>query len=319
MLKRVDPELVAVLEALPPDLIDLRDIAATRAALARMAADTGRLPPPLDGVDVEEHAPPPDPVSGLTVKMRLYRPTGRPEALPALLWMHGGGYVLGDLDQDDVSLREMVREIGCAVVSVDYRLAPDHPFPAPLEDCYTALKWVFNAAQRLKIDPSRIAVGGASAGGGLAAALALLARDRAEIGILFQLLIYPMIDDRNVAPASATHPDTFIWSRESNRIAWEAYLGREGVSADNSPYAAVMRASELSRLPAAYIPVGELDLFLDENLAYARRLIAAGVPAELHLYPGAFHGFDGLAPQARISRRFIADRDGALKRALFGS
>ena len=314
-VKRVDSELVAVLEALPPDWLDLRDIPATRAALARMVADAGAHPSSLDGVDVQEHATS-DTVSGLTVKVRLYRPAGSLEALPVLLWMHGGGYVLGNLDQDDSSLRYMAREVGCAVVSVDYRLAPAHPFPVPLEDCYAALKWVFDTALVLRIDRSRIAVGGASAGGGLAAALALLARDRAEIGIIFQLLIYPMIDDRNVAAESAVHTDTLIWSRESNRLAWGAYLGATDGRFDVSPYAAATRALDLTRLPPAYIPVGELDLFLQENLAYAQRLIDAGVPTELHVYPGAFHGFDGLAPQARISQRFIADRNDALRRAL---
>jgi acetyl esterase/lipase len=316
-MKRVDPELVAVLEAFPQDLIDLHDISGTRAAFERMAAEAGAPPAPLDGIEVREHFPscPPPPV-----RVRMYRPTGLAEPLPALLWMHGGGYVLGDLDQDDASLRTMAREVGCAIVSVDYRLAPAHPFPTALEDCHAALKWVSGAAAHLQIDGARIAVGGASAGGGLAAALALLVRNRAEIAIVFQLLIYPMIDDRNVAPASATQPDTFIWSRESNRLAWQAYLGREGTSnGDMSPYAAVTRAPDLTGLPPAYIAVGELDLFLDENLAYARRLMAAGVPAELHVYPGAFHGFDGLAPQARLSQRFIADRDNALQRALFES
>jgi acetyl esterase/lipase len=314
-LTRVDPELLPVLEAFPANLINLHDIAGTRAAFESMVSDAIVAQPQVEGVEVQQLvAPCPPDTRG--VKLRMYRPAACQRIPPALLWMHGGGYVFGSLDDDDGSLREMANQTGCAIISVDYRLAPNHPFPAALEDCYAALRWVFENAQGLGIDPSRICVGGASAGGGLAAALALLARDRAEVNVHFQLLIYPMIDDRNVAPADATTPDTLIWSRESNRLGWKAYLGDgEGASADVPPYAAVTRAPDVSQLPPAYIAVGELDLFLDEDIAYARGLMAAGVPAELHVYPGAFHGFDGLAPLARISRRFKADRNSALTRA----
>jgi acetyl esterase/lipase len=212
--------------------------------------------------------------------------------------------------------KHLVRVGQCVVASVEYRLAPEHPFPAPVEDCYAALKWLSARSAELGVNRSRIAVGGASAGGGLAAGLALLTRDRAEVEVTFQLLIYPMIDDRNVAPASETVPDTFVWTRENNRMGWRAYLGREPGGADVSPYAAAARATDLTGLPPAYIPVGDLDLFLDENITYAQRLLAAGVPTELHVYPGAFHGFNGFVPSAEISRRFNADRDSALKRML---
>ena len=150
----------------------------------------------------------------------------------------------------------------------------------------------------------------------LAAGLAVLTRDRAEIELAFQLLIYPMIDDRNVAPASATAPDTYVWTRENNRMGWHAYLGQEPGGKDVSPYAAASRAPDLKGLAPAYIPVGDLDLFLDENITYAQRLLAAGVPTELHVYPGAFHGFNGFVPNAEVSRRFNTDRDNALKRML---
>jgi len=186
----------------------------------------------------------------------------------------------------------------------------------PVEDCYAGLKWLFAHADELGVDPSRIAIGGASGGGGLAAGLALLARDRAEVRVAFQLLIYPMIDDRNVTPASYAITDPRMWHRESNRLGWKAYLGREGGGADVSPYAAAARATDLTNLPPAYIPVGALDLFVDENIEYAQRLVQAGVPTELHVYPGAFHGFDLFAPSARVSKQFKGDRDDALKRAL---
>jgi acetyl esterase/lipase len=236
--------------------------------------------------------------------------------LPALLWIHGGGYVLGNVEQDDLFAQRIALAVECVVVSVDYRLAPEHPFPAPLEDCYAALSWLAGHADELGVDPARIAIGGASAGGGLAAGLALLARDRAAVKVALQLLIYPMIDDRNVAPASAALPDTLLWTRENNLIGWRSYLGREPGGEGVSAYAAAFRATALEGLPPAYIAVGELDLFLHENIEYAQRLLRAGVATDLHVYPGAFHGFEGLAPGTDVARRLIADRDHVLKRAL---
>ncbi|HEX4211558.1 MAG TPA: alpha/beta hydrolase, partial [Candidatus Binataceae bacterium] len=250
------------------------------------------------------------------VRVRVYRPNDQPSKLPALLWIHGGGYVMGDIEQDDRLMKQLVKRLGCVAVSVDYRLAPEHPFPAPVEDCYAGLKWLSAHADELGVDPSRIAIGGASGGGGLAAGLALMARDRKEVPVVFQLLIYPMIDDRNVTPASYAITDSRMWHRDSNRLGWKAYLGRDGGGSGVSPYAAASRATDLSNLPPAYIPVGALDLFVDENIEYAQRLIQAGVPTELHVYPGAFHGFDMFAPSARVSKQFKADRDDALKRAL---
>jgi acetyl esterase/lipase len=261
--------------------------------------------PPVEGVSSQDRFAPghqgdPD------VRVRVYRANDQTRKLPALYWIHGGGYVMGDIEQDDRLMKQLVKRIGCVAVSVDYRLAPEHPFPAPVEDCYAGLKWLFANAPELGVEPSRIAIGGASGGGGLAAGLALLARDRGEVQIAFQLLIYPMIDDR-------------MWNRESNRLGWKAYLGRDGGGADVSPYAAATRATDLRNLPPAYIPVGALDLFVDENIEYAQRLIQAGVPTELHVYPGAFHGFDMFAPSAKVSKQFKADRESALRRALHDS
>jgi acetyl esterase/lipase len=260
----------------------------------------------------------PGPQGDPAVRVRVYQPNDRPSKLPALFWIHGGGYVMGDIEQDDRLMKQLARRIGCVAVSVDYRLAPEHPFPAPVEDCYAGLKWLFAHADELGVERSRIAIGGASGGGGLAAGLALLVRDRKEVQVAFQLLIYPMIDDRNVTPASYAITDPRMWNRESNRLGWKAYLGRDGGGLDVSPYAAASRATDLTNLPPAYIPVGALDLFVDENIEYAQRLIQAGVPTELHVYPGAFHGFDLFAPSAQVSKQFKADRDNALRRALHG-
>ena len=315
-LDQLDPELRVAVEKLPTDRpLDLNDIAVARIKMNKMVTAMLATLPAVEGVSSQDQYAPasqgdPD------VRVRVYRPNEQPHKLPALLWIHGGGYVMGNVEQDDRLMKQMVNRIGCVAVSVDYRLAPEHPFPAPVEDCYAGLKWLFAHAGELGVDPGRIAIGGASGGGGLAAGLALLARDRREVKIAFQLLIYPMIDDRNVTPASYAITDPRMWNRESNRLGWKAYLGRDGGGAEVSPYAAAARATDLTNLPPAYIPVGALDLFVDENIEYAQRLIQAGVPTELHVYPGAYHGFDLFAPSAKVSKQFKADRDSALKRAL---
>jgi len=309
---QLDPELRAVLEKMPTDRpLDLSEIPAARVKMKKMVTTMLANMPAIEGVTSKDET-----VTGPhgSARIRVYRPDHQPNKLPALLWIHGGGYVMGDIEQDDRLMKQFVTRIGCVAVSVDYRLAPEHPFPIPVEDCYAGLKWLFSHAEELGVD--RIAIGGASGGGGLCAGLALLARDRGEVPVAFQLLIYPMIDDRNVTPASHAITDPRVWNRESNRLGWKAYLGRDGGGADVPPYAAASRATDLTNLPPAYIPVGALDLFVDENVEYAQRLIQAGVPTELHVYPGAFHGFDMFAPSARVSKQFKAERDGALKRAL---
>jgi acetyl esterase/lipase len=315
-IDQIDPELRAVVEKLPTDRpMDLTKIPAARVKMNKMVTTLLAGMPAIEGVTGRDQLVPGfqgDPA----VRVRVYRPDHQPSTLPALLWIHGGGYVMGDIEQDDRLMKQLVKRIDCVAVSVDYRLAPEHPFPAPVEDCYAGLKWLFAHAGELGVDPSRIAIGGASGGGGLAAGLALLARDRGEVKVAFQLLIYPMIDDRNVTPASHAITDSRMWNREANRLGWRAYLGRDGGGADVSPYAAASRATDLTNLPPAYIPVGALDLFVDENIEYAQRLIQAGVPTELHVYPGAFHGFDLFAPSAKVSKQFKADRDNALKQAL---
>lgn len=315
-IKQLDPELRVVVGKLPTDRpMDLNEIPTARAKMKKMVTAMLADLPAVEGVVSQDQFVPGfqgDPA----LRVRVYQPNDRPTKLPALYWIHGGGYVMGDIEQDDRLMKQLVKRIGCVTVSVDYRLAPEHPFPAPVEDCYAGLKWLFTNADGLGVEPSRIAIGGASGGGGLAAGLALLARDRGEVKVAFQLLIYPMIDDRNVTPASYAITDPRVWNRESNRLGWKAYLGRDGGGAAVSPYAAAARATDLANLPPAYIPVGALDLFVDENIEYAQRLIQAGVPTELHVYPGAFHGFDLFAPSATVSKQFKSDRDSALKRAL---
>ena len=315
-IDQLDPELRVVVEKLPTDRpLDLNDIPAARTKMKKMVTSLLASLPAIEGVTSQDQFAPGS-QGGPDVRVRVYRPNDQPNKLPALLWIHGGGYVMGDIEQDDRLMKQLVKRIGCVAVSVDYRLAPEHPFPAPVEDCYAGLKWLFAKAGELGVEPSRIAIGGASGGGGLTAGLALLARDRGEVPVAFQLLIYPMIDDRNLTPASYAITDPRMWNRESNRLGWKAYLGRDGGGSGVSPYAAAARATDLTNLPPAYIPVGALDLFVDENIEYAQRLIQAGVPTELHVYPGAFHGFDLFAPSAKVSKQFKADRDDALRRAL---
>jgi len=244
--------------------------------------------------------------------VRLFRPAGVPEPMPALLWIHGGGYVMGTAQQDDRLCHLFRTRLGITVASVDHRLAPEQPDPAPLEDCYSALKWL---AALPAVDPGRVAIGGASAGGGLAAALALLARDRG-VTPAFQLLVYPMLDDRtSLAPETAgksgNRANYRLWDDRSNRFGWKAYLG-----AADPRVAVPARRDDLSGLPPAWIGVGTHDLFHDEDLAYAKRLIQAGVPCHVEVVPGAFHGFDQIVPKAAVSRRFFDSQCEVLRTAL---
>jgi acetyl esterase/lipase len=313
----LDPELKVpiknMLSQMPPQSFD--DLPAARAASKQMMAAMKMQWPALPDVTLEDGVIP-GPSGSPDIAVRIYRPKKQSKRLPSLLWIHGGGYMLGELDQEDLTAKQFTIAADCIVVSVGYRLAPEHPYPAPLEDCYAALKWLAAHAGSLGVDRNRISLGGASAGGGLAAGLALLARDRAEIKTVFQLLVYPMINDCNIAPAGETLPDALFWTRENNLIGWRSYLGCEPGGSGISCYAAASRAESLEGLPSAYIAVGDIDLFAEEDVDYARRLIASGVPTELHVYPGACHAFDMLVPGADISRRFTADIRRALKRAL---
>ena len=241
------------------------------------------------------------------VGVRLYRPTGATGTGSALLWIHGGGYVIGHPGQDDVLCRRYAQRLGVTVASVDYRLAPEHPYPVPVEDCYSALTWL---AALPSVDPGRVAIGGASAGGGLAAALAFFARDRGEVAPAAQLLVYPMLDDRTVH-RRMDKPGLRLWNHSNNKFGWSAYLG------DADPEVAVpARRTDLSGLPPAWMGVGTFDLFHDEDLAYAERLKAAGVPCDVEVVKGAFHGFDGIVPKAEVSQAFFNSQCAMLRRAL---
>ena len=238
---------------------------------------------------------------------RLYRPTAAAAPTAALLWIHGGGYLLGSPEQDDALCRRYVQRLGIVVAAARYRLAPEHPYPIPLEDCYQVLTWL---AGLPGVDADRIAIGGASAGGGLAAALGFLARDRGEVSPVLQVLSYPMLDDRTVGP-ELDKPGFRLWNTRSNRFGWTSYLG----GADPA-MAVPARRTDLAGLAPAWLGVGTLDLFCAEDLAYAARLNAAGVECEVHEVPGAFHGFDGLAPKAAVSQAYFDSTCASLRRAL---
>jgi len=254
---------------------------------------------------------------GLSVK--IYEPIKRSEVkLPAVLWIHGGGYVMGHPDKDDGLCERFVREAECVVVSVDYRLAPEHPYPAAIEDCYAALQWMVKAKDQLNIDPTCFGVAGASSGGGLAAALALMTRDKGGPKLGFQLLIYPMVDDRNMTPSSKEITAPMApWNRSHSLAAWDMYLG-EHVLEEVSPYAAPARAKNLIGLPPAYACVGELDPLRDETIEYVTRMAQAGVPVEFHLYPGCFHGFEIMVPHSEVGQHASQEYIDALAKGLIG-
>jgi acetyl esterase/lipase len=291
----VHPDLRRIARLAPRHLIGPRSLPILRA----LSGLTGRdKPDPSHGVEVI--------TLGSGVGVRLFRPAGVAEPAPALLWIHGGGYVMGAARQDDWLCHRFSSRLGMTVASVEYRLAPEHPYPAPLEDCYSALTWL---AGLPAVDRNRVAIAGASAGGGLAAALALLARDRGEVSPVFQVLAYPMLDDRSSATAASLNHR--LWSTRSNHFGWTAYL------AGADPRVAVPgRRDDLSGLPPAWIGVGTHDLFHDEDLAYAQRLIDAGVPCHVEVVPGAFHGFDALARKAPVSQRFFDSQCDSLRAAL---
>ncbi len=307
----VDPEVAPLLDLWPTTTL-------TAELLPLARARTIPLPPfETAGVTLERRQAP-GPTGAPDITLHIYRPEEATGSLPAIYHVHGGGYVLGAAKDVEGVHRGMVRALGCVIVSVDYRLAPETIFPGAIEDCYAGLSWLFANTGALEVDTARIGVMGESAGGGLAAALALLTRDRGEFSLAFQHLIYPMIDDRTCTRADPNpYVGEFIWNAANNRFGWSALLGHEPGVEGVSPYAAAARATDLAGLPPAFISTGSLDLFMEEDMEYARRLLRAGVPTEFHVFPGGFHGFD-IMPTARVSQTARETSLAALRRFLHG-
>jgi len=306
----VDPELLAFLDALLPLALsdDVLPAIRSRDDHPRMDAETAAR------VNVLRRTVP-GPAGAPEVAVVGYRPKGVTGRLPAILHLHGGGYIGGRAEFSEALHGRMALKLDCVIVSVNYRLAPETPFPGALDDAYAALAWLVSDPE-MSVDPARVGVMGQSAGGGLAAALALLVRDRGEHRLAFQHLIYPMLDDRtSLGRETDPYAGEFVWTHPNNRYGWRALLGETAGSDDVSAYAAPARATDLAGLPPAFVATGALDLFADEDIDYARRLIRAGVATELHVYPGGFHTFDR-APAADVARRARADSLGALARAL---
>jgi acetyl esterase/lipase len=298
----MDPELEAFIPLFPP--ADLTHPAAARRNLAALAAAVPA--PDTTGMEIEDRTVPADPDPDVAV--RSYRPH---QAQGAIVWLHGGGFVMGDLDTEHPWAARLAGGSGVVVVSVGYRRAPEHRFPAALDDAYAALTWTAEHAAELGVDPGRIAVGGHSAGAGLAAAVALRARDQQGPPIRFQLLNQPELDDRQETWSARNFTDTPWMTRDKLAATWRHYLGSQPAS----PYAAPARAADLSGLPPAYVATAEFDPLRDEGITYALRLLQAGVPVELHQWPGTFHGSQAVL-SAEISQRQIAELAAALRRAL---
>ena len=249
------------------------------------------------------------------VEVRVYDPAGRTDGSPAVLYIHGGGYVIGTAAGDDAVCADLARRLGALVVSVDYRLAPEHPFPAAHEDCLRALRWLHAEAAALRVDASRSAVSGESAGGGLAAGLVQRAVDDG-VPVCFQHLIYPMLDDRTVQRAEAEGGWNAVWTPPSNRFGWTSYLGHEPGGAEAAPYAVPSRRTSLEGMPPTWIGVGSADLFHDEDFAYAEALRAAGVACDLHVVPGMYHAGQRFAATAPAAQEFERSSVDSLARAL---
>jgi triacylglycerol lipase len=313
--KRVEPGTLAHFDRLARwDLTSIATIRATYAAVgpAPVPADprVARSDEVIDGSDGRP-----------AVRVRWYRPVAADGPLPCVVYLHGGAYIMGTLDENDDRLDRMVIELGCAVVSVDWRLAPEHPYPEGLDDADTVWRRLCADPAAFGLDPARLVLGGASAGAGLAAALCLRLRETGGPQPLLQLLIYPMLDDRELTPTIRAIDDPGhwgLWHLRANRLCWEAYLGPLA-GGDVPPTAAPARATDLSGLAPAFLALGDVDAFLGENLDYAARLSHAGVPVELHVYPGVIHGGFGGRPATPRTAQFLRDVYGALAAAIHGA
>lgn len=312
---RIDPELAPMVDALPPT--DLTDLEGARAMLDGLIATMA--PGHDERVTKRELA-----VPGLDgdpdVRILLYEPVERPaDAVPGIVYIHGGGFVLGRAETEELGAETLGGDLGAVVASVDYRLAPEHPFPAGLHDCFAALTWLDASADELGVDRRRLMVFGASAGGGLAAATTLMARDRGGPALCFQFLGIPELDDRLQTESMRAYTDSPLWNQPSAVLSWRYYLHGDGPvperPPDVSPYAAPARATDLAGLPPTYVSVAQYDPLCDEGIEYARRLALADVPVELHLLPGTFHG-STMMTGAWTSRRHFEEQRTVLRRAL---
>lgn len=312
MKRSYDPELEPWIALLPS--LDVSDVDSARRSLRTMSEQQPPFELP-DGITIERRGVP-GPDGEPDVPVVIIAPQDVVHGRPAVVYYHGGGFVLGDAETDKALPTQIVAATGAVVVSVDYRLAPECRFPGPVEDSFAALVWTAKNATALGVDPARIAVGGVSAGAGLAAAVALLARDRGGPDICFQMLDIPVLDDRLESPSMQTFLDTPLWSRNSATDSWQHYLGAEADSPNVSPYAAPSRAEDLSGLPPAYVAVCEFDPLRDEGIEYAARLVRSGVPTELHMWPGTFHGSAGAVPASAVSRHMRRELLDALERGL---
>lgn len=309
MIKRVHPDLRELLDAFPP--LNFEYLDEVREGMA-----SSPKPPISDDMDVVDQMI--DGPDGDPLRVRIYKLKSETNTLPVLLWIHGGGYVMGVPEGDDGLCQRFVKEAGCVVVSVDYRLAPEHTYPAPLEDCYSALKWIADNSETLNIDVNRIGIAGSSAGGGLTAALALLAKDRQGPHLIFQMPLYPMINDLNDSFSNKEIKGNYVWNHSLNEYGWSMYLG-DLKGTEHIPYsAAPARATveDLQGLPYTYTCVGQLDPFRDETLQYVTKLAQAGVDVDFHLHAGAYHGFESLNPHADIANKTIQEYIDASKYGL---
>ena len=309
----LDPELGPVIELIPGGGLTGEMLAAMRGVMVEQTRANAITAPPE--VVMSERTIP-GPGGSPDVRVLVFAPLEAGEDRPGILHIHGGGYVIGAPEMSIDTCASYATQLGAVVVSVDYRLAPETPFPGPVEDCYAGLKWLHAHAAELGVEPARIAISGESAGGGLAAATTLMARDRGEVPVAFQHLIVPMLDDRTASGVTpSVYAGQYVWTPSANIYGWSSMLGCAPGGDDVSPYCSPARAEDLSGLPPTFISCGALDLFIDEDLDYAKRLIGAGVPTELHIYPGAPHAFM-FVTEAAVTKQHARDSMDSLRRGL---
>lgn len=311
----IDPELLELIANRPALRLSAEKIQKSRDFIVQAAKAAKTILDPavrLDELHVTSR------FDSNAIRVLRYQPASTSSQTPVLLHCHAGGFVMGTPEMTELENIRLVKELSCTIFSVDYRLAPEHPYPTALHDVYSVLSWLHDNAETLKIDKTRIGIKGESGGGGIAAGVVLFVRDTPGPKLAFQHLIYPMLDDRTVLRTDIhEHIGQVMWTNEHNRFGWYSLLGKEPGSAEVSPYAAAARASDLRGLPPTFISVGALDLFCEENIAYAQRLLTQGVPVELHVYPRAFHGFRN-ATTSRVAKQAAQDSLEALRRSLCG-